>query len=103
MSTLPVVAEGSQLLSRPVARLSTSWAAGLVALLALLGLSTILSTMNALWFLWTTDALKSIGMFIPVVSFVLILRAWKSLGWEMEGSWWGLVILVADAFLVHLR
>jgi exosortase J len=59
--------------------------------------------MNALWFLWTTDALKSIGMFIPVVSFVLILRAWRSLGWEMEGTWWGLVILVLTAAIVHIR
>ncbi len=59
--------------------------------------------MNALWFLWTTDALKSIGMFIPMVSFVLILRAWKSLRWEMEGSWWGLAILIATAIVVHIR
>ena len=59
--------------------------------------------MSALWFLWTTDALKSIGMFIPVVSFVLILRSWKSLGWQMEGSWWGLAILIATAIVVHIR
>jgi len=49
------------------------------------------------------DALKSIGMIIPVVSFVLILRAWRSLGWEMEGSWWGLAILVATIAAVRLR
>jgi exosortase J len=53
--------------------------------------------------LWTTDALKSIGMFIPLVSFVLILRVWRSLGWEMEGNWWGLVILAVTAVVVHLR
>jgi exosortase J len=57
----------------------------------------------ALWNLWTTDALKSIGMFIPLVSFILVLRVWRSLGWEMEGSWWGLVILVATAVVVHIR
>lgn len=59
--------------------------------------------MLALWALWTTDALKSIGMFIPLVSFVLILRAWRSLGWELEGSWWGLVILVVTAIVVRVR
>ncbi len=59
--------------------------------------------MNALWALWTTDALKSIGMFVPVVSFVLILRVWRSRGWEMNGSWWGLVILVVTAVVVHVR
>src|SRR5579862_6606528 len=103
MSTLPVAAQAPQVLPRPVARINTSWAAGLVAFLAILGISTISSTMTALWFLWTTDALKSIGMFIPVVSFVLILRAWKSLEWEMEGSWWGLAILIATAVVVHIR
>ena len=49
------------------------------------------------------DALKSIGMVIPLVSFVLILRVWRSLGWEMEGSWWGLVILAITIAAVHLR
>ena len=82
---------------------AASSAAGLAAVLAVLGLSMIWSTVNILWELWTTDALKSIGMFIPVVSFVLILRVWRSLGWEMEGSWWGLVILVVTAVVVHVR
>jgi exosortase J len=103
MSTLPVAAQAPQVFPRPIARINTPWAAGLVALLAILGISTISSTMDALWFLWTTDALKSIGMFIPVVSFVLILRAWKSLGWAMEGNWWGLAILIATAIVVHIR
>jgi exosortase J len=59
--------------------------------------------MNALWGLWTNDALKSIGMFIPLVSFVLVLRVWRSLNWELEGSWWGLVILVVTAVVVRVR
>jgi exosortase J len=53
--------------------------------------------------MWTTDALKSIGMFVPLVSLVLILRVWRSLGWEMDGSWWGLAILVATAVVVQVR
>lgn len=53
--------------------------------------------------MWMTDALKSIGMMIPLVSFVLILRAWQKLQWEMQGSWWGLVILIATVAAVHLR
>jgi exosortase J len=59
--------------------------------------------MLVLWGMWTSDALKSIGMMVPLVSFVLILRAWRSLGWEMNGSWWGLAILVADAVIVQIR
>jgi exosortase J len=103
MSTFPAAAEVCPLPTTGSAGLSVSRTAGLAALLAVLGLSTIWSTVNALWGLWTTDALKSIGMFIPLVSFVLILRVWRSLGWEMKGSWWGLVILVVTAVVVHVR
>ncbi|HSY68488.1 MAG TPA: exosortase J [Edaphobacter sp.] len=103
MSTFPAAAEVSPLRITGAVRLRAYRAAGLAALLALLGLSTIWSTMNALWGMWTTDALKSIGMFVPIVSFLLILRVWRSLGWEMEGSWWGLVILVVTAAIVRVR
>jgi len=103
MSTLPATAEVSPLRSAGAEGLSLPRAAGLAAIVAVLGLSTIFSTVGALWNLWTTDALKSIGMFIPLVSFVLVLRAWRSLGWEMEGSWWGLVVLVVTAAVVHIR
>jgi exosortase J len=34
---------------------------------------------------------------------VLILRVWRSLGWEMDGSWWGLFLLVVTAVAVHVR
>ncbi len=78
-------------------------AAGLVALLAILGIATIWSAGQILWAMWTSDALKSIGMVIPLVSFLLILRAWRSLGWEMSGTWWGFALLIAIAILVKLR
>jgi exosortase/archaeosortase family protein len=103
MSTFSAAAEVSPLRSAGVAGLGAQRAAGLAAFLAVLGLATIWPTVNALWTLWTTDALKSIGMFIPLVSFVLVLRAWRSLGWTMEGSWWGLVILAVTTVVVHLR
>jgi exosortase J len=103
MSTFPAAAEVRSLRTTGVSGLSASHAAGLAAVLAILGLSTIWSTVNALWILWTNDALKSIGMFIPLVSFVLILRVWRSLGWEMAGNWWGLVLLVVNAVVVHVR
>jgi len=103
MSTYPAAANVSPLPSAGVAGLNAQRAAGLAALLAVLGLSIIAPTVNALWALWTTDALKSIGMFIPLVSFVLVLRVWRSLGWEMAGNWWGLVILAVTAAVVHLR
>ena len=83
--------------------MSSSIAAALVGLLAILGITTIWSSGVILWAMWTTDALKSIGMVIPVVSFLLVLRAWRSIGWEMEGTWWGFVLLLTVAILVKLR
>jgi exosortase J len=103
MSTFQAAAEVSPLPDAGTADLSVPRAAVLASLVAIFGLSTIWSTVNALWSLWMTDALKSIGMLIPLVSFVLILRVWRSLGWEMDGSWWGLVILVVTTVAVHVR
>ena len=78
-------------------------AAALATAAAVLGLLSISPTVFGLWALWMNDALKSIGMVIPIVSFVLILRAWRRLGWEMAGTWWGLVVLVVTILAVHLR
>jgi exosortase J len=103
MLTFSAASEDSPLRLSGTAWLSVSRAAALSAAVAVLGLSMIWSTLAVLWSMWTKDALKSIGMFIPVVSFVLILRAWRALGWEMEGSWWGLVILVVTAIVVRVR
>jgi exosortase J len=102
MSTLPAAVEPLSI-TRKKPRFSPAQAAGFAALLAILGLSAVWPTAVLLWNLWTEDALKSIGMFVPLVSFVLVLRVWRNLGWEMDGSWWGLVILVVTAAVVHIR
>jgi exosortase J len=80
-----------------------SQAAALATGLSVAGVFAILSTAMFLYALWTTDPLKSIGGLIPIVSLVLILRAWHSLGWELRGTWWGLVILTVTVAAVHLR
>ena len=71
--------------------------------LAVLGLSTIWPTVLSLWFLWTTDALKSIGMAIPLVSLILILRVWRKLEWETEGTWWGLALLLVAIVAAQMQ
>jgi exosortase J len=71
--------------------------------LAVLGLATIFPSVIALWSLWTTDALKSIGMVIPVVSLVLILRAWRKLEWAAEGTWWGLALLLITTVVSRIQ
>lgn len=73
------------------------------ALLAVAGLFAIWSTCTVLWSMWNTDPLKSIGGLVPIVSVVLIARAWRALGWQLNGSWWGLAIVAATIALVHLR
>lgn len=102
MSTIPATDLRPQL-SSWATRLSPPQAAGLAASLVVLGVSSIRSTVSFLWEMWMTDALKSIGMLIPLVSFILVLRAWRSLRWEMDGSWWGLVILAITIAAVHIR
>ena len=43
------------------------------------------------------------GLVVPFISFALILRAWRSVGWETEGSWWGFAVLAVAALAVFLR
>lgn len=78
-------------------------AVGLACLCAAVGLLTIWTSVSALLGIWRSDALKSIGLAVPFVCFALILREWRRLGWEAEGSWWGFALLAASALLVFVR
>jgi len=94
----------SQLLSQLRAgRLTPQLAAGLACAAAVVGLLALGDTSSALWGIWQSDALKSVGLAVPFVCGGLILRDWRRLGWEAEGSWWGLALLAATALLVYLR
>lgn len=77
--------------------------AAMAAILAILGVSSIWPAARLLWSLWINDPLKSIGMLVPVVSLLLVLRAWRSLGWAQQGSWWGLALLVGTVAAVRFR
>ncbi len=105
MSTLPSVRARHSAFSSslPSAGLSPIRAAAIAAVLATLGVIAIWPAALLLWGLWVTDPLKSIGMLIPLASFVLILRAWRSIGWQTSGTWWGLALLVATAVAVYVR
>lgn len=70
---------------------------------AVLGLVTVLPSLKILWQLWAGDALKSIGMFVPLVCFVLILRAWRSIGWKADGTWYGLALVILNAGIGWLQ
>jgi len=80
-------------------------AVALTTVLSIVGIFSVLSVALYLWQEWMGDPLKSIGAFIPIVSLLLILRVWRSLGWEITTSrnaWWGLVILAVTIALVHI-
>jgi exosortase J len=75
----------------------------LASVCAAAGLLTIWPSVQALYSVWTTDDLKSMGMVVPLVCYLLILRAWQSLDWETDGSWWGFAVLAGSAALMFLR
>ena len=75
----------------------------LATLCAGAGLLTVWKSAQSLFDIWMHDDLKSMGLVVPLVSYLLILRAWRSLGWETEGSWWGFAVLAASAALMFLR
>src|SRR5579875_2447050 len=76
---------------------------GLACLAAAAGLFTIFSSVRMLWDVWRTDDLKSMGMVVPFVCAALILREWRRLGWETEGTWRGFAVLAISAALMFLR
>jgi exosortase J len=75
----------------------------LASLCAAAGLLTIWPSVQSLFGIWTTDDLKSMGMVVPLVCYLLILRAWGSLNWETKGSWWGFAVLAGSAALMFLH
>jgi exosortase J len=104
MSTAPLTAAPSPRVRD--LRAARPWippAAAIAVILSIAGLFAITSTCLGLWSMWMTDPLKSIGGLVPIVSLALILRVWRRLDWEMDGTWWGLAILAATIALVHVR
>jgi len=88
---------------KPATLLHPGTVAALACLASVAGLLTIFSSVRMLWIIWRTDDLKSMGMVVPFVCAALILREWRRLGWETEGSWWGFAVLAISAGLMFLR
>lgn len=74
-----------------------------IAILAAVGCIGIYREIANLWSVWTTDPLRSIGMLIPLASILLTLRVWRQCGWEMRGTWSGLLLVGLAFFLSLLR
>jgi exosortase J len=74
-----------------------------IAVLTAAGCLGISREFALLWRAWTTDPLRSIGMLIPPVSVVLIIRVWRQKGWQMRGTWWGLLVIGFSFILSLIR
>ncbi len=85
----------------PVLRPGTIALIGTVCAAA--GLFTIYSSVFLLLGQWRSDDLKSMGLLVPFVALALILRDWRSIGWETDGSWWGFALLAGVAALMFMR
>jgi len=104
MSTAPLTASAEpHVRERAANRLRVATPVLLCLTLGVAGLFAVSSTCTALWTMWMTDPLKSVGGLIPIVSLVLVLRAWRSLGWTLQGTWSGLAVLAATIAMVHVR
>jgi exosortase J len=78
----------------------------LATLCAGAGLLTIYGSVLQLINIWLTDDLKSMGLVVPFISFLLVLRAWRTIGWQTAdtpSSWWGFALLASSATLMFLR
>jgi len=52
--------------------------------------------------LWLTDPLRAIGAVFPLLSFAGIMIAWRRIGWNMDGTLWGLPILATSVILARV-
>ncbi|MGA9673169.1 MAG: exosortase J [Terracidiphilus sp.] len=68
----------------------------LLVALGTLGLSPQLIFLSSIW----VDPLRSIGMPIMAAGIVLVLRVWRQNGWELRGTWWGLLALAMAFFSI---
>jgi exosortase J len=75
-----------------------------IGLLSVAGYAGIYPQLSKLLEIWTTDPLRSLGILILPTSIVLIMYLWRQSGWELRGSWWGLLpIALAFAPIISAR
>jgi exosortase J len=82
----------------PLASEQRAWPLVAAGVLAVAGLGLLWRQFAALWSMWTTDNLRSIGVLVIPTSVVLSVRALRRQDFA-AGSWWG-VALVALALAV---
>jgi exosortase J len=94
---------GSTKLTPPASAFVLPARAALALGLAMAGILSILPTATGLWSSWHDGPIESTGMLIAVAGVLLVLRVWHSMVWEMQGTWWGLGLLLLTVAGVHFR
>ena len=74
-----------------------------IAVLAGLGAIGLSAATLRLWDDWTDDPLRSIGMLLVPAGVLLTLRVWRQSGWELRGTWWGLLPAILGLCMSGLR
>ena len=81
---------------------SIIWICALVAA----GSLALLPVWSEAWTLWSSDPLRSIGAFFPLLSLLGVMGAWRRLGWRTDGNPWGFALMllaVASASLFSAK
>lgn len=101
MDTMSLISGAVRSMQQPEDSRHRAWTAlSATVILTMAGLMLCFhSELAALWVLWTTDPLRSIGMAVPIVSAGLLIRCWRLEDWTQGGTWWGLVLVGVSLFL----
>jgi exosortase J len=74
----------------------------LIAVLVAVGSYSILPVWVYMSRIWLNDPLRAIGAVFPLLAFAGTVVAWRRLGWSLNGSFWGLPLLVVSILLARL-
>jgi len=91
----------------PALRITEGATAILIAVATILLLSgagwwCMADRIRALWEIWSSDGLRSMGALFPVAAIWLSLRAWRGQDWRNSGTWWGLLLIAGVIVAANL-
>jgi exosortase J len=91
----------------PIRRITEDATAILIAVATILLLSGVgwwcmADRIRALWDIWNSDGLRSVGALFPVAAIGLSFRAWRGQNWRNSGTWWGLLLIAAVIVAANL-
>ena len=84
-----------------IGHLPAGYYAGVIAALVAAGSLSLFPLWLAMWRLWATDPLRSIGATFPLVSSMGVLAAWRRLGWSTNGTFWALPVVALALLLAR--